>query len=150
MNNKKYQFQDSLAYLVHRASKTLRKYFNQELKRNGYSITVEQFDVLVRLWDMDGQHQQQIAATLCKDKTTMTRLIKSIEALHLVKRVTNKKEARQKIVYLTKSGKKIMKELTSLAQEVLVTSQKGIAPADKAICKDVLTHIHETISQQLN
>jgi DNA-binding MarR family transcriptional regulator len=149
MGNENFQLQESLGYLVNRASRTIRKYFNQELMRKGYSVTGEQFDVLVRLWDKDGQHQQGLAETLYKDKTTMTRLIKSVEALHLVKRVTNKKDERQKLVYLTKSGKKIMKELNSLAQEVLMKVQKGINPADMASCKDVLKRIHKTLSKEL-
>jgi DNA-binding MarR family transcriptional regulator len=117
--------------------------------RKGYNVTGEQFDVLVSLWDKDGQHQQRLAETLCKDKTTMTRLIKSIEALNLVKRVTNKKDERQKLVYLTKSGKKTIKELTRLAQKISTKSQKGIDPSDMAICKDVLRQIHETLFKKL-
>ncbi len=149
MGNKNYQLQESLGYLVNRASRTIRKYFNQELMRKGYRVTGEQFDVLARLWDKDGQHQQRLAETLCKDKTTMTRLIKSVEALNLVKRITNKKDERQKLVYLTNSGKKIMKELTSLAQKVLVKVQKGIDPKNMAICKNVLRRVHETLSKEL-
>ena len=150
MSNKINQLQDSLGYLINIASKTIRKYFNKELMRKGYRVTGEQFDVLVRLWDKDGQHQKSLAKTLCKDKTTVTRLIKSVEALNLVKRVTNKKDERQKLVYLTKSGKIIMKELTSLSQEILVKAQKGIDPADMAICKDVLRRVHETLTKELN
>jgi DNA-binding MarR family transcriptional regulator len=150
MGNKKYQLKDSLGYLINRASRTIRKYFNQELMRTGYRVTGEQFDVLVLLWNNDGQHQKSLAETLCKDKTTMTRLIKSVEALNFVKRVTNKKDERQKLVYLTKSGNKIMKVLTSLSQEVLVKAQKGIDPADMAICNDVLRRVHETLSKELN
>jgi DNA-binding MarR family transcriptional regulator len=130
------------------ASRTIRKYFHQELVRQGYRVTGEQFDVLVRLWDNDGQHQKSLAKTLCKDKTTVTRLIKSVEELNLVKRVTNKKDERQKLVYLTKSGKKIMKVLTSLSHEVLVKAQKGIDPTNMAICKDVLKRVHKTLSKE--
>ena len=150
MSSNNYQLHESLVYLVNRTTRTIRKYFNQELMRKGYRVTGEQFDVLVRLWDKDGQHQKSLAETLCKDKTTVTRLIKSVETLNLVKRVTNKKDERQKLVYLTNSGKKIMKELTSLAQKVLVKVQKGIDPADIAICKDVLRRVHKTISQELS
>ncbi|MHA2279051.1 MAG: MarR family winged helix-turn-helix transcriptional regulator [Candidatus Kariarchaeaceae archaeon] len=149
MDNKNYQLQESLCYLINRASRTIRKYFNQISMRKGYNVTGEQFDVLVSLWDKDGQHQQRLAETLCKDKTTMTRLIKSIEALNLVKRVTNKKDERQKLVYLTKSGKKTIKELTRLAQKISTKSQKGIDPSDMAICKDVLRQIHETLFKKL-
>ncbi len=149
MSSKNYQLQNSLGYLVNKASRTIRKYFNQELMKKGYSVTGEQFDVLAHLWDKDGQHQQRLAETLCKDKTTMTRLIKSIEALNLVKRVTNKKDERQKLVYLTRSGKKIMKVLNSLAQEVSVKAQKGIDPKNMATCKNVLRRVHETLSKEL-
>lgn len=150
MGNKNYQLQDSLGYLLNKVSKTIRKYFNQELIRKGYSVTREQFDVLAHLWYKDGQHQQRLAETLCKDKTTMTRLIKSVEALNLVKRATNKKDKRQKFVYLTRSGKKTMKVLNSLAQEVSVKAQKGIDPKNMAICKNVLRQIHETLLKELN
>lgn len=150
MNSKNYQLQDSLGYLINKTSRTIRKYFNQELMRKGYSVTGEQFDVLARLWDKDGQHQQQLAEALCKDKTTMTRLIKSVEALNLVMRVTNKKDERQKLVYLTRSGKKIIKVLNSLAQEVSMKAQKGIDPKNVAICKNVLRRVHETILKELN
>jgi DNA-binding MarR family transcriptional regulator len=67
-----------------------------------------------------------------------------------VKRVINKKDNRQKLVYLTKSGKKIIKALISLSEKVLLKAQKGIDAADIAICKDVLRHIHVTLSKELN
>ena len=94
MDNENYQLQDSLGYLVNKVSRTIRKYFNQELMRKGYSVTWEQFDVLVHLSDRNRQHQQHLAKTLLKDKSTMTRLIESVEKLKLVKRVTNKKDKR--------------------------------------------------------
>ncbi len=150
MGNVNYHLQETLGYLVNRASRTIRRYFNQELIRNGYSITGEQFDVLVCLQDKDGQHQQQLADTLCKDKTTMTRLIKSIEAMDLVKRMRNKEDERQKLVYLTESGKRIMKELTTLSTKVLMKAQKGIDPADMDICKDVLRRLQEKLSGELS
>lgn len=150
MSSSDYHLHQSLGYLVTKAAKIIRKYFNQESTRKGYCVTGEQFDVLVRLWHKDGQHQKSLAEALCKDKTTMTRLVKSVEALNLVKRVINKKDKRQKLVYLTKSGKKIIKALTSLSERVSLKAQKGIDAADIAICKDVLRRVHETLSNELN
>ena len=143
------QLKESLIYLVNRASRAIRKYLNQELMMKGYNVTGEQFDILVHLWNTDGQQQQRLAKSLYKDKSTMTRLIKSVEELKLVKRVTNKYDERQKIVYLTRSGEKIMAELATVAQKVLKRAQKGINAADLAICKDVLRQIHETLSKDV-
>lgn len=149
MSNKNYRRSELLGYLVHRTSRLIRKYFNKELMRKGYRLTEEQYDVLVHLWFNNDQHQQDIAIALCKDKTTITRLIKDIETLKFVKRTSNKKDKRQKLVCLTASGKVIIKELMSLAQELLSKAQKGIDLSDIAVCNEVLIQINETISREL-
>jgi DNA-binding MarR family transcriptional regulator len=112
-------------------------------------VTGEQFDILLHLWDTDGQHQQKLAEVLYRDKTTMTRAINSLEALNLVKRISNKNDKRQRLVYLSKPGKKIAKELTSLAQVILLKTQKGIDPAELTISKNVLRKFIETLSKEL-
>jgi DNA-binding MarR family transcriptional regulator len=149
MGSENCQLKESLIYLVNRASRAIRKYLNQELMMKGYNVTGEQFDILVHLWNTDGQQQQRLGKTLYKDKSTMTRLIKSVEELKLVKRVPNKDDERQKLVYLTRSGEKIMRELANVAQKVLTKAQKGINAADLAICKDVLRKIHEALCKDL-
>ncbi len=150
MGKESYQLQESLCSLINRASRTIRKYFNQELMKKGHGVTGEQYEVLVLLWTKDGKNQQRLSKALCKDKTTITRLIKSLEALNLVKRVTNKKDERQKLVYLTQSGKKIMKTLNDIAQKISMKAQKGIGTKDIVICKDVLRRVHETLLKELN
>ena len=143
------QLQESLGYIVNKSSKIVLKHLNQEFMRKGYNLTWEQFDVLIHLSFSGGQQQQQLVEKLSKDKTTVTRLIKSIEELDLVKRVANKDDKREKVVYLTKSGEKIMKKLTGIVQGVLMKAQTGIDPADLDTCKNVLRRIHETLSKEL-
>ena len=149
MGRKKYQLQDSICYLVHRASRMLRIYLNKEFIQRGYNVTVEQFDVLVCLLEQDGQHQKQIADALCKDKTTITRLVSSIEKLNLVTRKTNPRDERQKLVCLTDTGRRVMKDLSVIAQRAMVKAQNGIAREDMDVCKDTLRLIHTTLSKEL-
>ena len=143
------QLQESLGYIVNKSSKIVLKIVNQEFMSKGCNLTWEQFDVLIHLSFTEGQQQQQLAEKLSKDKTTVTRLIKSVEKLDLVKRVANKEDKREKQVYLTKSGEKIMKKLTRIAQGVLKKAQTGIDPADLDTCKNVLRRVHETLSEKL-
>jgi DNA-binding MarR family transcriptional regulator len=109
-------------------------------------VSGEQFAVLVHLWDRDGRTQQELADEINKDKTTVTRLITSIESHALVKRVRDKNDERLRRIWLTKRGKKLMNELTVMAQEILISGQAGISAKDVAICKDVLAKVHETLS----
>ncbi len=149
MDNEKNTVDESLGFLIQRTSRLIRKYLNKELTRKGYSLTGEQYDVLFHLWHQDEQHQHDLAKMLCKDKTTITRLIKGIESLNLVKRASNKEDKRKKLVCLTASGKAVVKDLASLAQAVFEKAQKGISSSDIAVCKEVLTQISETISREL-
>lgn len=149
MGKENYRELESLGYVVNKTARLMRKYFNKELIRKGYSLTGEQHDVLVYLWHMGEQNQQELARALFKDKTTMTRLIKSVEALNFVKRVSNKNDKRQKFVCLTAQGRIMMKDLAGLAQTALRKAQKGISTSDMTACKAVLAQINETLSQEL-
>lgn len=149
MDNENFKVHESLGFLIQRASRLIRKYLNKELTGKGYNLTGEQYDILFHLWHRDVQNQHDLARRLCKDKTTITRLIKGIESLNLVKRVSNKEDKRKKLVCLTASGKTVVKELASLAQAVFEKAQEGISSSDIAVCKEVLTEISETISQEL-
>jgi len=141
-----YQIEESLWYHLSRTSRIFRKYLSQEIIKKGYHITGEQLDILMRLCRRNGQHQKRLAEELGKDKTTMTRLIKSVEKMNLVMRKSNKVDERQKIVYLTKQGEKVIQELSNLAQEAFMKAQKGINSKSLAICKDVLRKVFETLS----
>jgi DNA-binding MarR family transcriptional regulator len=141
-----YQIQESLWYHLSRTSRLFRKYLSQEIIKKDYHVTGEQLDILLRLRQRDGQHQKRLAEELGKDKTTMTRLIKSVEKMNLVKRESNKTDERQKIVYLTNQGEKVIQELTSLVQEVFMNAQQGVNNKSLANCKEVLRKVFETLS----
>lgn len=148
-SGKTYRLKESWGYLINRASRTIRKCLNQELSSRGFTIGGEQFAVLVHLWDRDGQTQQELADELSKDKTTMTRLINGIETIALIMRVRDKNDERRRRIFLTRKGRILMEELTAVAQEILISAQAGINEKDMAICKDVLSRVHETLSGRL-
>lgn len=140
--------EESIGYLVNRASKMLLKRLNQEFVRKGYNLTWEQFEVLIHLRLKEGQPQQRLAGKLSKDKTTVARLIKSLEALNLLRRLTNRKDHREQIVYLTRSGEKLLNMLSGIAQGVFTKAQTGIDPEDVNTCRNVLKLVHKRLSQE--
>ncbi len=149
MKKENYHLQESFGYLVGRTSRIIRKILNNELSRNGFNLTGEQFDILVELWNRDGQNQQQLAEKLYKDKSTMTRLIKNVEKLTLIRRVKNIKDERQRLVYLTGSGKKMVKQILSLTRRVIEKALNGVSASELNACKDVLKEINKILSREL-
>jgi DNA-binding MarR family transcriptional regulator len=140
-----YSLDDSLGHLASNASRAVLRRINQELVRQGLPITSEQFSVLVHVWDQNGQPQYVLVDKLYKDKTTMARLVGSLERLGLLVRVSGQEDGREKIVFLTDQGKDIMLKVTKLVQQILEVGQKGISEQDMKVCKDVLKRFHKNL-----
>ncbi len=137
----RYTLHESLGYLAYEAAGAIRKKIGNELARKRYPINAEQFAALVYIWDEDGQPQRALAEKLYRDKTTVARLVSGIEALGLIERRPGPADAREKRIYLTASGKKLMSRVTQLVQSILETAQKGIDQREMRICKDVLRRV---------
>jgi DNA-binding MarR family transcriptional regulator len=143
-----YRLDDSIGYLINRASRFIRRRMNAALAAAGHTITGEEWAVLVHLWHADGQPQQHLADTLHKDKTTMTRLINGLEKQNLVARVPDQADRRQKLIYLTAQGRALEGDVIPLAVGVLGEAQRGIPPAQVALCKDVLRMIYANLAEE--
>jgi len=141
----KYTLHESLGYLAYEAAGAIRKQIRRELARKKYPIKAEQFAALVYIWDEDGQPQRALAEKLYRDKTTVARLVSGIESLGLIERRAGTEDAREKRVFLTASGKKLMTEVTQLVQDILERVQKGIDRREIEICKDVLRHVRKNL-----
>jgi DNA-binding MarR family transcriptional regulator len=137
---------ETLGVLMDRASRALHHKMQQRLASKGYEITVEQWMVLLLLWEKDGQFQQQLANSIEKNKGTISPQIGRLENRNLVLRVPDKKDRRQNLVYLTNKGKELKEDLLLLGLENVQHAQKGIAPEDMDVCKKVLAKICANLS----
>jgi DNA-binding MarR family transcriptional regulator len=140
-----YSLHESLGYLTYQASGAIRKHIGRELARRGFPIKAEHFAGLVYIWDEDGEPQRVLAEKLYRDKTTVTRLVTELESLGLIKRVPGQEDAREKRIFLTERGKKLMTKVTQLVQEILLLAQKGIGTREIRICKDVLRRVRQNL-----
>ncbi len=142
----KYLLNDSLYYLAALYARTVHRRLNQELSGKGYKITAEQLSFLVHVWAQGGQTQQFLAEKLYKNKTTMARLISSVESQGLVARKAGKHDGREKTVFITPQGEKIIHKLSEIAQKLCYTNvAKGISEREIALCKDVLRRAHQNV-----
>ena len=73
-------------------------------------------------------------------------MVSGIELLGLIQHKPGTEDAREKHVFLTASGKKLMTKVTELVQEILELAEKGINPRETRICKDVLRRVRKNLS----
>ena len=145
-----YRLENSLGYIMGRAARGLGARLNRNFNEAGYDVTCEQWGVLINLGKKNGQSQHDLAATACKDKTSMTRLIDGLEKRKLVVRTPDKEDRRQKLIFLSIKGKELQNELLHIVEKTLAEAQQNIPHGEMDICKKVLCRVYDNLADHKN
>lgn len=95
----------NVLFLAGEASHMLHGAITAAFKGKKIGVTVEQFSILVLLFYQNGINQQEIGLRLNRNKTTITRVIANMERKKMIVRMTDKADARGKLIFLTAKGK---------------------------------------------
>lgn len=82
----------------------MRNTLSKELK--DFDITVEQWNVLKYLSEMEGCNQKDLAKSCLKDRAALTRILDILEKKQIIKRESSPNDRREFLIFLTDSGKK--------------------------------------------
>lgn len=138
--------EDQLDHIVEHAHTAIYRSLLRKFKDAGYDITVEQWTVMLHLWDKEGITQQEISGCSNKDNPSVCRLIDNLEKRNLVVRVPDQQDRRINRIYLTDKGKAMQTELISIAQNNLKLSTKTISAMDLKTCKTVLEKMIDNLT----
>jgi len=133
----------SLGYLLNSAQSTVQRTLLHAFKDAGYDITVEQWTVLVHLWEKDGVSQQELSLATGKDNASICRLIDSLEKRHLVVRIPNKNDRRINDIHTTSTAKSIQHDLVRIAEDTFSLLLIGVSQSDKETFYSVLKLLSE-------
>lgn len=104
----------------------LRQRGKKMLTDLNYDLTFEQIMVLQILDLEDGLQLGVLAERADRERTTISRMVDGLEKRNLAVRVSDKYDKRQKLVYLTKLGKKKVEQLGPLVEDFMEILVKGI------------------------
>ena len=149
MSDVPYHLQDSLGYLLHRASLAMARRLGRNFAAAGYDVTVEQWKVLVRLWDAEGMTHAELSELIGKNKASITRLVDGLERRGLVRRSAGRKDRRCKRVLLTAAGRDLRQGLMAEAHRTLAEALGNIPAERMAACKDVLRSVLDNLFESI-
>ncbi len=109
-----------------KTSKMLSCLINEVFQREGLDLTREQWVLLLKLHQSHLVSQNQLAFITERDKTSLTRLIKTMERKDLIKRIVDTNDKRMKRVMLTAKGRSVFAKATPLMQQTIQNLQEGI------------------------
>jgi DNA-binding MarR family transcriptional regulator len=89
---------------------------------DGLGLTYPQYLVLSSLWEEDGLAISAIADRLSLESSTITPLVKRLEAAGFLTRLRNPKDERQVLVSLTDKGRSMKEKTACLTQTLLERS----------------------------
>ncbi|WP_299434610.1 MarR family winged helix-turn-helix transcriptional regulator [uncultured Aquimarina sp.] len=94
---------------------------------NGLDLSKEQWSVLKRLKVNDGQPQNDLAFITHRDKTSMTRLVNTMESKDLVVRKSDENDRRVNRIFLTDHGKEVIKKVTPIMYDLVPAVQESLS-----------------------
>lgn len=115
--------------------------------REGFDITTEQWTVLSCLWDNGKINQQMICEFTQKDKPSVTRLIDNLEKKNLVRRKSDPKDRRNRIIHLTPQGAALKQKTTEVVHNIVNHALEDISDEELSIAKDVLLRIMQNLRE---
>lgn len=135
----------ALPFLIHAFYQRLRGATYRAFASEGLELTPEQWIVLVRLWERDHQSPSALSESTLRDRPTMSRILDTMEAHDLVRREPDEKDARAKVVSLTKHGKALQKKLVPMAKTLVERLERGIPERDLEITRKTLARLNENL-----
>lgn len=141
--------EESIGNLILKVNSALSNYLNNNFLSAGIDINTQQMVILMILWEKDGQRQQNLANRSGKDKTSVTRLLTSMENKGLVFRKQDENDSRQKLIHLTEKAKSLKMDVLMTLRNELNFIKNNIDRSEMQICTKVLTDIYKNLNEAL-
>lgn len=127
--------------LVGKAYKAIICRYLANVKELGLDLNFDQWMILGPIWQLSGASHKELGEISTKDKTSVTRIIDSLENKNLVVRVSDQIDKRVKRVVLTNKGKKLFYDILPIIDKTRMELRKNISEEDLRIFENVLNQL---------
>tara|TARA_B100000508_G_C11436268_1_gene266196 strand:+ start:624 stop:1076 length:453 start_codon:yes stop_codon:yes gene_type:complete len=143
---KKLENEITLGMLIGQVHRLSTKRFVQNSHMHGLEISLDQWLVLGPVWKNDGISQKDIAEYCGKDKTSITKIIDTLEKKNLVVRVTDQLDHRVKRVVLSQKGRELFLSALPVMAQTRDELRSGISDKEIEALKTILNKIYKNLN----
>ncbi|ULL16932.1 MarR family transcriptional regulator [Paenibacillus sp. H1-7] len=129
---------------VQRAALRLNNYYQKVV--NPFNITVEQWEILVVLWEKEGITQKELAERLHKDQTNVARMLFKLEKKRFIYRETHETDRRSLRVYLTPEGRDMKDQILAPSIEAYKNTIKNLTEEEVDTFRRVLNVMYNNVN----
>jgi DNA-binding MarR family transcriptional regulator len=141
---------DIINYLIYRIARLLRYKFQQDMQAVDLDMTQEQYFILFKLWQKDGQYQAELADGFLGDTPNITRILDVMEKKNYISRRSDSNDRRKCRIFVADKGWKIQSLYKIHAPKKRLADYKNLDDNDLAELKRILKTIEDNIIHQQN
>ena len=145
IKNDKLKSDINLGMLIGQIHRLSTKRFVQNSHNSGLDISMDQWIVLGPIWENDGVSHKEISEYCLKDKTSVTKIIDTLEKKNLVVRVSDQLDHRVKRVVISNKGKELFLRAIPIMELTRDQIREGITEQDIESLRSVLTKIYNNL-----
>ena len=142
-NKDSLQFNMDMGKLISSAHNMMTKRFVQNAYDEGLDISLDQWMVLGQIHYHSDASQKLLSDACLKDKTSISRIISTLEKKNLVVRVSDQLDKRVNRIILTTAGKQLFNDVLPVMNKTKKEVSHNLSESDIQTFKDVLTKIIE-------
>ncbi|HFG6932672.1 TPA: MarR family winged helix-turn-helix transcriptional regulator [Acinetobacter baumannii] len=137
------KLENQLCFLIYSTNLALNQLYRKLLTPLG--ITYPQYLVMLVLWEKDEITVSEIGNKLFLESSTLTPILKKLEAQQFLNRTRSKEDERQVIITLSEKGKKLKEQAVNIPTHILEASFCDTATL--LGLKDQLTQLRTNIAK---
>jgi MarR family transcriptional regulator for hemolysin len=145
---KKFDYENSIGFVVYFASKTFQKAFDLEL-RNKIGITITQSKVIFALYLRSGLNQRELADKIGVESPTLVPIIDKMEEDGYVQRKLDPQDRRIKRIYTTSKTDLLWDSITECATQIKKASTKDVSEQEIQSALGVIKKITKNLTTYL-
>lgn len=126
-------------YLFRRMQQIAVAIFVEECK--AFDLTPVQYAALVAIHTHPGIDATRLSAVIAFDRSTLGNVIERLEARHYVERKPAAEDKRVKLLYLTRSGATLLRNIVPSAARAQARMLQPLKPADRKVLMGLLARL---------
>jgi len=142
---KKFEYENSMGYVIYSASKAFQKAFDLEL-RNKIGITLTQSKVIFALYMFSGLTQRELADKIGVETPSLVPIIDKMEEDGYVKRKLDPKDRRLKRIYTTPKTNALWDSMMECASQIRKVSLNKVSEQEVKSVLETIKRITENLS----
>ena len=140
------QLNDVIFYSIDKAIRTYRQYAQRELKKAGFTITIDQWLIIKHILEYPDISQQKLGEKVFKDNASVTRIINLLVKANYLNREISNSDRRRTELSVTSKGKKTISEVRKIILKNRSNALNGISKTNIENMKITLQTITKNCS----